>query len=282
MNEISIQTSFGNMNVYKSGDGPQSVVLLHGGGCDYAMLSWGNVIPLFDERYTVYAIDFLGYGKSDKPIDLQGATFYKTHIESVKEIADALQIKDFILAGLSMGGAISIAFTLKYPTYVKALLPVAPWGISKKLPMHTLSYYYMNKTDLTLSMFKWVAKSKRMAKWFITYSLFGDKGKVTSRLIDEVMQTCQAPFVGESMLQFQRSSITKTSAIPYFGHELESLQMPVIFVVGDKDPLVPYKDAIAAAKRAPYGSFYIMKGCKHWAIKERPYEFVELIHNAML
>ncbi len=282
MKEIAVQTSFGFVQVYCSGNGPQPIVLLHGSGCDHAMLTWGKMMPLFDERYTVYAIDFLGYGKSDKPIDLQGEQFFETHIETVKQVVDHLNIQSFILAGLSMGGAIAIGFALKYQAYVKALLPVASWGISKKLPMHVLSYYYIHYTDWTVSQFKWIAKSRWMAKWFIHYTLFGDKQKVTSRLVDEVIETCQSPYAGLSMQQFQRSASTKTGAIPYYEHELAELQMPVIFVVGDKDPLVPYKAAITASKHAPYGSFYVMKGCKHWAIKERPHEFVELVHNVML
>ncbi len=282
MKEILVQTTNGAIQVYSSGTGSQPIVLLHGSGCDHAMLSWGKMIPLFDERYTVYAIDLLGYGKSDKPTDLQGEHFFDTHIETIKQVVDYLKIHSFILAGLSMGGAIAIGFALKYQAYVKALLPVAPWGISKRLPMHGLSYYYIHYTDMTLSQFKWIAKSRRMAKWFIQYTLIGDKQKITNQLVDEVIETCQLPYAGISMQHFQRSASTKTGAIPYYEHELESLQMPVIFVIGDKDPLVPYKDAIAASKHAPYGSFYIMNGCKHWAIRERPYEFVELVHNVML
>ena len=282
MKEISIQTSFGFVQVYCSGDGPQQVVLLHGSGCDHAMLTWGKLMPLFDERYTVYAVDLLGYGKSDKPDDLQGEHFFDKHIESIKQVVEYLNIQSFILAGLSMGGAIAIGFALKHQAYVKALMPVASWGISKKLPMHLFSYYYIHYTNWTVSQFKWIAKSRWMAKWFIHYMLIGDKRKVTSRLIDEVIETCESPYAGLSMQQFQRSASTKTDAIPYYEQELKSLQMPVIFVVGDKDPLVPYQDVIVASKLAPYGSFYIMKGCKHWAIKERPHEFVELVHKVML
>lgn len=277
--ESDYRVTEGTIHVYHKGSGSKNVVLIHGSGCDCAMLSWKEVIKCFPKDYNVYAIDLFGYGKSSRVDDLCGKDFYDRHIKSVKETVDLIGLNDFVLAGLSMGGSISIGFALKYPEKVKLLMPVDSWGLSKKLPLHKLSYWMMNNTDFTLKQNKWTGKYRWMAKWAISYSLIGDKSKITDEIIDEVMYACRENGAGKSMQDYQRSSCTKEGAIPYYGEKLKELKMNVWFVNGEKDALVPLKNAEAASKLVKDGKLFILKGCKHWAPKERPQEFVGIIEK---
>jgi pimeloyl-ACP methyl ester carboxylesterase len=43
------------------------LLLLHGGGLDSAMLSYGSIIATLGEKYHVIAPDLPGYGETDKP-----------------------------------------------------------------------------------------------------------------------------------------------------------------------------------------------------------------------
>lgn len=124
MNELDIKTSYGTIHVYRKGNGRKNLVLIHGSGCDNAMLSWFEVIQNFNNEYTIYAPDLLGYGMSDKPTNLCGKKFYNIHIQSIKQVTEQLGLTTFILAGLSMGGAIAIGYALNYPVQVQALFPV--------------------------------------------------------------------------------------------------------------------------------------------------------------
>lgn len=277
MERIIVKTTYGNICVYKKGNGPKPVVLLHGSGCDSAMLSWREVMEAFGDEYTLYAPDLLGYGRSDKPQNMCGKHFYKKHIRSVKEIVDYFRLEQFVLAGLSMGGAIAIGFALKYPKRVKLLVPVASWGISEKLPMHHFSYWYIHYTDFTLKQYGLIEGRRWMAKWLISYALIGDKRNITEALVDEVLEACKGNHAGKSMLDFQRSSSTKDGSVPYYVNELGKMEMPIVFVNGDKDPLVPLKHVLAAARRTRTNKCYELKGCKHWSVKERPDEFVKII-----
>ena len=279
MKQQIINTTYGNVCVYKKGTGAQPVFLIHGGGCDNAMLSWTEVIEEFTEEYTVYALDLLGYGKSDKPEGLCGSHFYNTHINAVREVIETLGLDKFILAGLSMGGAISIGYALKYPETVQALVPVDSWGISRKMPFHSLCNWYIHKTNFTITQYNWMAKSRWLAKWAISYSLIGDKSKMTDEIVDEVWRACKEDGAGKSMLDYQRSSCTKEGTIPYYKDVLHQLTMPVVFVNGEKDPLVPVKDLVGLKDILPNGKVVILKGCKHWAVKEQPKEFFEVIRG---
>ena len=243
------------------------------------MLSWREVIGNFSDDYTVYAPDLLGYGKSDKPAELYGKDFYDTHIQSIDQITEQLKLVSFILVGLSMGGAIAIGYALNHPTKVQALFPVDTWGISPTMPFYRLIYWYVHKTDFTLAQFKWIAKSKWLAKWFIGYSLIGDKSKITDKIVDEVLEACRIDNAGKAMQDYQRSSCGKNGVIPYYRDQLYKLTMPVIFVNGELDPLVPVRHLNRINESLPNAKVYILEGCKHWSVKEKPAEFYSIVQD---
>ena len=271
-----IETKYGNIAAYKKGTGHKTVLLLHGAGCDSAMLSWREVFNTFTDDFSVYAFDFLGYGYSDKAEDLKGDQFYDTHVACVKSVVEHYGLTDFVLAGLSMGGAVAIAFALRYPENIKALIPVDSWGLSERMPFHRFSYWYVNHTDLTLAQYRWCAKYRWMARWSISYALIGNKKMITDELVDEVMRSCTGDMAGMSMLNFQRSSADKCRSKPYYLEKLKSLKIPVIYIIGEKDPLVPLNDIYKAAKESPNSQVEVFKGCKHWSVKEQPQKFCEI------
>ena len=275
--EEIIKTQYGNIAVYKKGAGAKTVLLLHGAGCDSAMLSWREVFDTFTDDYSVYAFDFLGYGHSDKADSLAGDRFYDTHIACVKSVVDHYGLTGFVLAGLSMGGAVAIGFALTCPENIKALIPVDSWGLSKKMPFHRLSWWYVNHTDLTLTQYRWCAKYRWLARWSISYALIGNKERITDSMIDEVMQSCAGDMAGKSMLNYQRSSADKYRAKPYYPGRLKNLKMPVIYITGEKDPLVPLKDIYKAAQENRSSRTEVFKGCKHWTVKERPERFCRIV-----
>jgi len=276
MKEYLLKCDQGNIAVYENGTGNIPLVLLHGGGLDSAMLSWREIMNSMPEQYTVYAIDLLGYGKSDRPESMEGESFYPKHISAVESVVDQLHLNKFVLSGLSMGGAISIGYTLKNPDKVIALIPVDSWGLVSKMPMHSFYYWYVNTSLLKVS-YSMFAKYRCMVKWSLKYSLIGDRSKISKTLIDEVFALCQIPNPEKSMQDYQRSSLTKRGTIPDYTEQLKELQMPVLFINGEKDSFVKVKDVAKASRSVKNGRLYIMKGCKHWSQKERPEEYVEVI-----
>ena len=278
----TIQTQYGNLAVYRKGSGRKTVLLLHGAGSDSTMLSWKEVFNIFSDAYSVYAFDFLGYGHSDKAEYLAGDQYYDTHISCVKSVIEHYDLTDLVLCGLSMGGAVAIGYALLYPENIKALIPVDSWGLSEKMPFHRFSYWYVNHTDLTLTQYRWCAKYRWMAKWSISYALIGNRSLITDSLIDEVMQACAGDMAGRSMLNYQRSSADKYGSKPYYPGKLKNLTMPVIYIIGEKDPLVPLSDIYKAAEENPNSKVEVFKGCKHWSVKEQPRKFCDIVDSVFI
>ena len=147
------------------------------------------------------------------------------------------------------------------------------------MPFHRLSYWYVNHTDLTLTQYRWCAKYRWVARWSISYALIGDRNRITEALVDEVMQSCVGDMAGKSMLNYQRSSADKYQAKPYYLKQLKDLKMPVVYIIGEKDPLVPLHDIEKAAQATPGSRVEVFRGCKHWSVKEQPRKFCEIVDS---
>ncbi len=282
MESFDVKTTYGNVRVYKKGAGPKKLLLLHGAGCDHAMLTWREVMErLCYGDYTAYAYDLPGYGESGRPAGLAGEEFYDAHVTVVEQVREALGLEEFALVGLSMGGAIAIRYAIDNPDRVNLLVPVDTWGVTKRMPHHRLCYRYLKKKKRVAKWYARFAKSRLLAKWVIHYSLIGDKKKITPELVAQVQAACAGEGAHKSMCDYIRSSLTKKECIPYYGSEWKRLPMPVVFVQGEKDPMVKAADVKRAADAVPAGAYCELSGCRHWSVREQPAGFIRILSEHM-
>ena len=276
MHQMRIPWEQYELTGYQWGSGPEIIVLVHGGGLDSAMLSWREIMEAAPDKYTAYALDLPGYGSSDRPQDMQGTMFYPRMVEALATAIRFWGLDLFTLCGLSMGGAISIGYALKYPKQVKALLPLDSWGLVSKMPLHRLWVAYV-RSNVTARAFRWFAGSRMLVRRSLTSSLIGNRRRVTDSLVDEVYNLCTVPGADRSMQDFQRSSLTRSGTVPDYTASVSQLRMPTLYACGQKDLLVRSKDCIKAAKATPYGKACILLRCKHWAQKDRPDAFLKAL-----
>jgi len=85
------------------GSGAPALVFIHGWNCDRSY--WSAQLPVFATTHQVVAIDLAGHGDSGiNREDWSMANFGA----DVAAVADALQLKDIILVGHSMGGPVAV------------------------------------------------------------------------------------------------------------------------------------------------------------------------------
>lgn len=101
-----------------AGDGP-AVLLSNGFGATATM--WAGQVEAFKSEYKIITWDMRGHGETDSPADPAAYSEAET-VEDAAAILDACGAKRAVMGGLSYGGYISLAFNLKYPERVRALM----------------------------------------------------------------------------------------------------------------------------------------------------------------
>jgi pimeloyl-ACP methyl ester carboxylesterase len=81
---------------------------------------WGAQLAHLRPRRRAVALDLRGHGHSDKPPD--GDYRVDSLGEDIAAVADALELKRFVLAGHSLGGAAAAAYVGKHPRRVAGLV----------------------------------------------------------------------------------------------------------------------------------------------------------------
>ncbi len=93
------------LHITDAGEG-RPIVLIPGWPLSDEMYEY-QYNKLIENNFHVIGITLRGYGKSDKPY---GSYDYDVHATDIKRVLSKLKIKDAILGGFSMGGAIAIRY----------------------------------------------------------------------------------------------------------------------------------------------------------------------------
>jgi haloalkane dehalogenase len=78
-------------------------------------------MPILRKKHRVIALDFFGFGKSDKYMD-KNSYSYRLHYKSLTHFIEALQLKDITLVVQDWGGLIGLGVVGKYPELFKRLV----------------------------------------------------------------------------------------------------------------------------------------------------------------
>lgn len=126
----------------------EPVILVH--GLAASLHDWDDLLPELDQAgYAGYALDLLGHGESEKPLQSHEYSIENTYADFAAWI-DSLELpKPFTLVGHSLGAGLSLLYTHRNPDWVKALVIVNPFYSMGQLPpvlQHLFQYQLINTT----------------------------------------------------------------------------------------------------------------------------------------
>ena len=135
------------------GDGPD-LLLIHGGGGSRQVWHETGYVDRLREEFAVITIDLRGHGQSDLPTDPSAYTTDKMG-QDILAVADACDVHNFILWGMSFGSKVSCYLAVQSDRVTKLILIGAQLGpgvlgqlrqdalvfrVANKLPTVRISY----------------------------------------------------------------------------------------------------------------------------------------------
>ena len=245
------------------------VLLLHGGGYYSASLSYGPSIGPISQSHRVFAPDWPGYGESDKPDSDYTTECYEGFLG---HLMDGLGLEKASLVGISMGGAISLGFSLRSPQRVEKLVLVDSHGLGKEVPGRVVSYAMVRLPLLNGLVWAAMGRSRRMVGWSLR-TVLHDTQAVGSSFADDVFREAKRPGAGRAWRSWQRSEICLGGYRTNFVDELHTLAVPTLILHGEEDRYVPVSWARRAHRLIRDSTLSVLPQCGHWLTREKSSEF---------
>ena len=253
---------------YRAGEGSAPpLVLLHGGGLDSAWTTWGPIWDQLSAGGPVIAPDLPGFGSTPFPMT---APSIRAYADWVLALLDEAGVRQCVLAGLSLGGAVAIQVALTAPDRVVGLGLLAPYGVSARTPGGRAGWMLVHLPGVNAAT-NLVLRHSRAAVRSSLATLLRRPGSLTKALVDEVCDLLSDPQAGRAWQRFQRDEVRWSGPATDFRASLASLTCPAVLLAGEHD-LVPPEDVRAAAAAMPNARFLLVAGAGHWLTRDAPVE----------
>ena len=207
---------------YRRGRGP-SILFVHG-ITTYSFI-WRNLVSLMHDDFDVIAIDLIGCGDSDKPLDVSYSL--NQHAETIYHLVDTLGIKKFHFVSHDVGGGIGQIFAVRYPDRLLSLTMLNSvgydfWPVQPIIAMRTPIIRQMAMATLDIGVFKMIVKR----------GVF-HKNRVTDELMNYFWKPMKTKQGRKAFLHFAKCLNNKN--LVDIAEDLRRLTVPVLIIRGEND-----------------------------------------------
>lgn len=263
-NTASSFVSVDGMEVHFRDEGEQTdtipIVLIHGTASSLHTFDiWTNSLK---KSNRVIRMDLPAYGLTGPFPDRNYTMPHYT--EFLKNFLTALNIKQCVLAGNSLGGQIAWNFTLEQPEMVRKLILIDAAGYpisSKSVPVA----FKIGRTPVLNKVLTYI--TPRFIVKASVENVYFDKSKVTESLVDRYFELTRRE--GNRQAFVDRFKMAKdTSAYKNIKH----IQQPTLILWGAQDLLIPVENANKFHKDLPINTLVILDNNGHTPMEESPME----------
>ena len=254
---------------WTAGDKGPALLLIHGFGASVEI--WQHNIEPLAKFYKVYAIDLVGFGRTEKH---EGPYTPSFMVDFINDALTVLNLEKVTLIGLSMGGGLSILYTLRFPHKVDKLVLVDSAGLGKEVifSMRLMSLPFLGE---------FVTKpSRKMAYLFFKPAVLNPT-QLKGQFTDIYYELFSLPGAQTALLKVLRSMCTifgtKKDVLDETMMNLHRITSPTLIIWGRQDAILPLKQAYYAKEKISNSKLHIIEQCGHMPNFEKPDEFNQVV-----
>lgn len=215
------------------------VLMVHGIGAGSDCFEWHRNIDVLSKYHQVYAIDLLGFGKSDKPNMTYTAYMYSQLIESfIKEI---VKEKVYIVAS-SLSAAFTVMSCSLNPTLFKKLLLICPTGVGEINTKFNNNDFILreiiNMPLIGTTLYN-VMTTKKSCKKFLTDNIFYSQSNLTDEILNHYYYSAH---YSNSNAKYAIASFAANYMNTNIENNISKLEIPIYVVWGKEAKLSPIEN----------------------------------------
>ena len=247
------------------------LVLVHGLGA--ATEYWEFVVADLAKNFRVIVLDMPGFGKSDKPDNTDYSLVY--YATFLNDFFTAMNLQKTYLAAHSLGGALSLQFSVAHRAKVKKLFLFDSVGFSRQI---TWVFRLMSKRWICRML---LYKNRTMYEYALKLSMYATDN-LSDEFIDRLYKTAKNPGHKNTIMQILNRHANvfgmKKSSVEPLLLKLKILKnLPIYVVWGEKDRILSIKHLKAGKKYLPHIQSQVLKNCGHVPMLEYPQKAAELM-----
>jgi pimeloyl-ACP methyl ester carboxylesterase len=247
---------------YLERGGGAPVVLLHGSGPGVtAESNWSATIPALARRYRVLAPELVGFGATQRAVDLEYRL--STWVDHLIGFLDALDIASASIVGNSLGGVVSLFTAFQHPARIRRMVLMGSPGIGMRMTegLKALRAYEPSLDAMRNLLRGHFAHDPAIATEELVrrrYEASARPGEQENyRAIHKGQQAGDNPMLTEDMVR--------------------GITAPTLLVHGRDDRVLSAEISWNMARLMPAADLHVFHDCGHWAQLEHADEFNTLV-----
>ena len=247
----------------KRKDAP-AIILLHGFGS--SLLTWDAWADRLASDHRVIRFDLPGFGLTGP--DPTGDYSDERAVTVLAALMDQLGIARATIVGNSLGGKIAWQFAARRPDRVERLVLVSPDGFASP------GFEYGKRPDVPFVV--------RLLPYVLPRSLlrasllpaYGDPARLTDQTVTRYRDMMLAPGVrGAIVARTQQVLLQDPEPL------LRTIRAPTLLLWGEKDGMIPFRNAADYARAIPDATVAALPGLGHVPFEEAPDESLAPVRN---
>jgi pimeloyl-ACP methyl ester carboxylesterase len=244
MAEKELEIDSARIVYFVEGSGPPLILLPSGGGRGK---EYQELVPLLAPSFTVYTLDYPGFGRSD---ELKWTDGVISLAEFVFRWADAAGIRDFYLTGFSMGGIVALHMAISGPERIKRLCVIATAsGKIDHIPI--ISPVGLNMKEIL--------------------AFFYHRPEVKEKIRNEKLSTSEKKEIHRSSETFAKMA-RASKIFTDVNEQLSLIRCPTLVIGAENDQVIPLAYPKEIVRRIRGAEWIAYPETGHFVIVERPRE----------
>ncbi|MCP4440946.1 MAG: alpha/beta hydrolase [Aureispira sp.] len=232
----------------------EPILLLHGAFSSlHTFNSWAKQLQ---KQYRVIRLDLMGFGLTG-PNDTSDYSI-ENHVRVLKTFVNMLGLKEFNIAGSSLGGWLSWEFASRYPQRIKKMVLIDSAGFleEENIPLP----FKLARTPVFGRVIKYVVR-RAVLEQFVK-QVYYKTAKITTALVDRYYDLFTREGNTDAFLKLVNTAYVDNTQI------LKTLDIPTLILWGREDMWIPVHNAYRFHSLIPKSHIRIYPQVGHLPMEE--------------